>query len=49
MNGGAGGSGFAIIRRLGNFTAASTTGSPARQVLNGYTYYVFKADGSITL
>jgi hypothetical protein len=44
-----GGSGLAIIRFLGSFTAASTTGSPTRVENGGYTYYTWTGSGSITI
>ena len=47
--GSAGGSGIVILRRLGTYTASATTGSPARVVTGGYTYYTFTGTGSITI
>ena len=47
--GGSGGSGLVVLRKLGTYTAASTTGSPSRTVSGGYTYYTWTANGSITL
>lgn len=45
---GGGGSGVVVIRYPDSFTAASTTGSPTVNSLNGFRIYVFNALGSIT-
>jgi hypothetical protein len=46
---GAGGSGIVIIRYSTNYAAAaSTTGSPTVVTSDGYRYYTFLGDGSIT-
>jgi hypothetical protein len=47
--GGAGGSGIVILKVSGTYTATATTGSPARVVSGGSTYYTFTGSGSITL
>ncbi len=47
--GGSGGSGIVILRTLGSYTAAATTGSPTRHVTGGYTYYKWTQSGSITI
>jgi hypothetical protein len=38
-----------VLRTLGSYTAAATTGSPTRSVDGTYTYYVWTATGSITI
>jgi hypothetical protein len=48
-DGGAGGSGLVVIRTIGSYTATGTTGSPTRNENDGYTYYKFTGDGSITI
>ena len=44
---GSGGTGCAIIRVPGSYTAQATTGSPDRRESGGYTYYTWTGDGSI--
>ena len=48
-DGGNGGSGIVILKVSGTYTATATTGSPARVVSGGSTYYTFTGSGSITL
>jgi hypothetical protein len=47
--GGNGGKGICIVRYVDTLaTAASTTGSPRYVNQDGYRYYAFLSDGSIT-
>jgi len=46
--GGSGGSGIIIIRIADSISAKTTTGSPNTYTANGYRYYKFTGDGSIT-
>ena len=48
LPGGNGGSGIIIIRVLSAIAATSTTGSPSLYTANGYNYYKFTSDGTIT-
>jgi len=42
----AGYSGLVVVRISGNYTATSTTGSPTRTVVGGYTYYAYTTAGT---